>query len=356
MQQVESKEQRTKSKEQYPIKTALCSLLFIYCFLFFTIPAHAQGADCVLSIRSQDISVVPSAPFLNQSARIYVTVQPECDRDAEGSVLFYANDALIGNKPISYKQAGRAEEVWVNWRPSEYGETTIRVDTKGEGGEVGDTADLTIFIDRDSDGDGIGDREDPDDDNDGVPDGEDSHPTDPSRSRDTDGDGQDDSTDSDDDNDGLYDFEEENVGTNPKKYDTDTDGIGDKQDAYPLDPKRSELPPASTSEPGPEPEPSPEPEPEQAAADDSSSTSIELAENDATKGEARVLGTSFENGMATSGWPDGILENGETSSDGMTWIDWLRGFGLWLLLALAFLALGLYFFRQDKRKKESKEQ
>lgn len=329
------------------------SLLVAIAALFVAISVpwtvSAQGADCVLSIRSQDISIVPSAPFLNQSARIYATVQPECDQDAEGSVLFYANDALIGNKPISYKQAGRAEEVWVNWRPSEYGDTVIRIDTKGEGGEVGDTASVTLFIDRDSDGDGTGDREDPDDDNDGVPDGEDSHPTDPSRSRDTDGDGQDDSTDSDDDNDGLYDHEEGNIGTDPKKYDTDRDGVGDKQDAYPLDPNRSELPP---SEPEPEEEPVAEPV---AAVTQESVTTLAANEPDPL-GEARVLGESFENGMATSGLPDGILENGEAPSDGMTWTDWLRGFGLWLLLALAFLAIGIFFFWQDKRKKKAGEE
>lgn len=310
--------------------------------------ARAQSTDCILSIRSQDISIVPAAPFLNQSARIYATVQPECGRDAEGSVVFYANGALIGNKPISYKKAGRAEEVWTNWRPSEYGETTIRVDTKGEGGEVGDTASITLFIDRDTDGDGIGDREDPDDDNDGVPDGQDQFPLDPNKTRDTDGDGQDDAVDSDDDNDGLYDFEEENIGTNPKKYDTDGDGVGDKQDAYPLDPSRSKAPqpqPESVSEPESEPV---------AAAKEASSVTLAANESDSL-GEARVLGESFENGMATSGLPDGILEPGEGGEEGMTWMDWLRGFGLWLLLALAFLALGIFFFWQDKRKKKDED-
>ncbi len=307
----------------------------------------AHAADCILSIRSQDISIVPAKPFLNQSARVYATVHPECGRDAEGNVLFYANDALIGNKPISYKSAGHAEEVWVNWRPSEYGETTIRIDTKGEGGEVGDTASVTLFIDRDTDGDGIGDREDPDDDNDGVPDGQDSHPTDPTRSRDTDGDGIDDSTDSDDDNDGLYDFEEENIGTNPKKYDTDGDGVGDKQDAYPLDPKRSELPPEPT------PAPTPTVLGEAASLEEVTPTpKVEVSiDADNAKLEARVLGEAFENGMATSGLPDGIMEPTEGERDGMTLSDWLRGFGLWLLLALAFLVLGIFFFWQDKRKK-----
>ncbi len=311
-------------------------------------PAPSHAADCILSIRTQDISVVPAAPFLNQSARVYATVQPECANDTEGSVLFYANDALIGNKPISYKKAGRAEEVWVNWRPTQYGETKLRVDTKGEGGEVGDSAFITMFIDRDSDNDGVGDREDKDDDNDGVLDGADSHPTDPARSRDTDGDGQDDSVDSDDDNDGLYDFEEANVGTNPLKYDTDGDGVGDKQDAFPLDPKRSALPPPPTPEPVVAAPVEPTPEPVATTADTSATVA---ADSDALT-EARVLGESFENGYATSGLPDGVNANADMDDEGTSFTDWLRGFGLWFLLALAFLALGIFFFWKDRRKKK----
>lgn len=318
---------------------------------------HAQASDCVLSIRSQDISIAPSAPFLNQSARIYATVQPECDRDAEGDVAFYANDALIGNKPISYKLAGRAEEVWVNWRPTEYGDTTIRVDTKGVSTEIGDSASITLFIDRDTDGDGIGDREDPDDDNDGVSDDEDDYPTDPTRSHDTDGDGQDDSVDSDDDNDGLYDYVEADLGTDPKKYDTDHDGVGDKQDAFPLDPNRSEAPP-------PEPTPVALSEPVAAPTDiveetsdtsDTNTASIALAAEDTALGQARVLGESFENGMATSTLPEGIGTASMSNEGGSTWGDWLRGFGLWSLLALAFLSLGVFFFWQDKRKKNKED-
>ncbi|MCK9360624.1 hypothetical protein M0Q28_00125 [Patescibacteria group bacterium] len=322
-------------------------ILFVAsCFL---LPAPSRAADCILSIRTQDISVVPAAPFLNQSARIYATVQPECANDTEGSVLFYANDALIGNKPISYKKAGRAEEVWVNWRPTQYGETKLRVDTKGEGGEVGDSAFITLFIDRDSDNDGVGDREDTDDDNDGVLDTQDQFPLDPNKSRDTDGDGQDNSVDSDDDNDGLYDFEEGNIGTNPLKYDTDGDGVGDKQDAFPLDPKRSALPPPPVPEPAPEPAPV-DPVPT-AAVDPVEDAATVAAAADALT-QARVLGESFENGYATSGLPDGVNGDANADEDGTSFMDWLRGFGLWLLLALAFLALGIFFFWQDRRKKK----
>lgn len=329
------------------------SLLFASALVFSFVlvaPVQTQAQDCILSIRTQDISVAPAAPFLNQSARVYATVQPECANDTEGSVLFYANDALIGNKPISYKKAGRAEEVWVNWRPTQYGETKIRVDTKGEGGEVGDSATITLFIDRDTDNDGVGDREDLDDDNDGVNDTQDQFPTDPSKTRDTDGDGIDDSVDSDDDNDGLYDFEEDKIGTNPKKYDTDGDGVGDKQDAFPLDPKRWELP---------KPEPTPAAEPVAAAADESAAVTVTnqpttLAVETDAAAQARVLGESFESGYATSGLPEGVNDQ-SSSEEGMTLGDWLRGFGLWFLLALAFLGLGIFFFWQDKRKRKKGE-
>lgn len=204
---------------------------------------------CTLSIRNEDIAVLPSAPFVGYAAKIYATVQPLCKRDTEGDVLFYANNKLIGSKPISYKKNGLAEEVWIGWTPSEFGNHSLRVDTKGETGVVGDSASITFFVDRDFDGDGVGDKADPDDDNDGVEDTKDQFPQDPKKSKDTDGDGIDDAEDSDDDNDGLYDFQEQALGTNPLKFDTDGDGVGDKDDAFPLDPNKSK--PDPVAEPTP---------------------------------------------------------------------------------------------------------
>jgi hypothetical protein len=136
----------------------------------------------------------------------------------------------------------------------------------------------------DSDGDGIGDNEDPDDDNDGVTDGLDAFPYDPSEwddldgdgigdnsdndtdgdgidnefdqfdqdpttSADNDGDGADDDSDADDDNDGVPDVSDWAPMDPNEQYDTDGDGIGDNEDpdddndgeldfedAFPLDP------------------------------------------------------------------------------------------------------------------------
>ncbi|MFO0764568.1 MAG: hypothetical protein U0487_00775 [Patescibacteria group bacterium] len=245
-----------------------------------TATATSANAGCVLSIRNEDISVLPAAPFVGYAAKIYATVQPLCKRDTEGDVLFYANGKLIGSKPISYRKNGLAEEVWISWTPAEYGNNALRVDTKGETGIVGDSASITFFVDRDNDGDGVGDKVDPDDDNDGVPDVKDQFPTDPKKTKDTDGDGIDDSQDSDDDNDGLYDFQEQAIGTNPLKFDTDGDGVGDKDDAFPLDPNKSK--------------PDPEVPPQVIPTEPVTSTVIVPATNTSDTNDGRVLGATTE--------------------------------------------------------------
>ncbi len=312
------------------------SLLLASALALLAIPSltQAQSQDCILSIRTQDVSVTPGAPFLNQSARVYATVQPLCRRDTEGNVLFYANDKLIGTKPISYKKSGLAEEVWTNWIASEYGDNHIRVDTKGESGEVGDSATITVFIDRDTDGDGIGNREDPDDDNDGVPDTKDQFPLDPAKTRDTDGDGIDDSIDSDDDNDGIYDFDEVTNGTNALMYDTDKDGVGDKQDAFPLDPKRSDAPP-----------------PEPIAAPTSVDSGAETQNPKPETSDGVVLGTEFAVTAVTSTIED-LNAASPAQEPNSSILDWILAMGWWWLLALALLGLAFFFFRQSRRKEE----
>jgi hypothetical protein len=85
----------------------------------------------------------------------------------------------------------------------------------------------------DRDGDGVGNKRDPDDDGDGVPDAQDALPLEPTESRDTDGDGDGDSKDSDDDDDGIPDAVEIANGTNPLSDDSDGDGLADLSDPYP---------------------------------------------------------------------------------------------------------------------------
>jgi hypothetical protein len=88
----------------------------------------------------------------------------------------------------------------------------------------------------DTDGDGTGDNTDPDIDGDGALNEADRFPRNPNESVDTDNDGIGNNADLDDDNDGLTDEEEADKGTDPLKRDTDGDGVFDKADAKPLDP------------------------------------------------------------------------------------------------------------------------
>jgi hypothetical protein len=82
----------------------------------------------------------------------------------------------------------------------------------------------------DNDGDGLGDKADPDDDNDGVYDWHEAFPFDPSETTDGDHDGIGDNADPDDDNDGVLD------GNDP---DDDNDGVLDEDDELPTDPSES---------------------------------------------------------------------------------------------------------------------
>lgn len=219
------------------LRCGFAILLASILLLVFFAP-NAANALCSLTLRTTDVSFAPVAPLLERQGFIYVTLLPSCDQNVEGYISFETQGEQIASKPFSYKANGFGEEVWVNWTPKTYGNTTIRITVTGDGYPTG-LLDYTIFVDRDTDQDGTGDSIDMDDDNDGVPDVSDKFPLDPSRSVDTDGDGIDDAKDSDDDNDGLYDFKEKEKGTNPIKRDTDGDGVFDDKDAFPSNPKKT---------------------------------------------------------------------------------------------------------------------
>ncbi len=109
--------------------------------------------------------------------RMYVAFRNTTERDLTGTITFTDNGASIGSSDVRALQ-GRIVEAWVDWKPS-YGKheivaslTHIRTYPIGGTPETGTTEKTTLthalFVDRDTDGDGILNEVDSDDDNDTV--------------------------------------------------------------------------------------------------------------------------------------------------------------------------------------------
>lgn len=225
---------------------------FLFLMVLFGGALPAQAVNMDLSVSQGSISFLPENFFVGQTVRIYTTVDQAGSSDTEGTVEFRAGEQVIGSKPISLKAGGRPEEAWINWTPTKVGDQTVEITVRPEAGytdmvQGNNSVTERVFVDQDTDGDGIGNQADTDDDNDGTPDVRDMFPLDSKKSKDTDGDGIDDSIDSDDDNDGVYDFEEIQRGTSLTERDTDHDGVTDARDAFPTDPKRSVFEPLPSS-------------------------------------------------------------------------------------------------------------
>ncbi|MSR85038.1 hypothetical protein EXS71_01185 [Candidatus Uhrbacteria bacterium] len=235
--------------------------IFLIVFLLLVPAVPIRAAGCQFDVSPSSISLNPPEPIIDVPERIYFTINHNCPFDVEGSVQFFVDGTPITFKAFSVKQNGKPDEMWTSWTPHGAGDHTFSVRIASEGApadlEKPPEIKLPLFIDLDTDHDLVGNRIDLDDDNDQVLDTQDQFPLDPTRSKDTDGDGIEDTVDSDDDNDGLYDVEEVKLGTDPLKRDTDGDGVGDKEDAYPLDPKRSKVPPPPAPAPAPRPTPPP---------------------------------------------------------------------------------------------------
>lgn len=218
--------------------------------LLFGFIRDARAAFYDVAIEAADISFSPPELIIGANTRIYATIANLGQRDVEGVVRFYEGESLIGSKPFSVRAAVRPEDAWVSWTPQVYGATTIRVvvendDAFADGVPANNTATLSIFVDRDTDRDGVPDRED-----------------------------------DDQDNDLILNADEVARGTNPLRADTDGDGVNDRTDAYPLDPRRSVVPPpAPRVTPTPVPSATRRPTPAvQPAARPSEQTPVPVAE------------------------------------------------------------------------------
>ncbi|MBU3896033.1 thrombospondin type 3 repeat-containing protein, partial [Patescibacteria group bacterium] len=179
------------------------------------------------------------------------------DTDVLGSIVFLTNGEKISKPQLISIRAGSFDDVFVDWQ-AQAGENKIEaeileMDPFDDNPGNNMVASRTLFVDLDTDQDGIGNINDPDDDNDGltdegelllrtdplnpdtdhdgVKDSVDSFPLDERETTDTDRDGIGDVADTDDDNDGLQDIDETLIyGTNPKNKDSDYDGLSDKEE------------------------------------------------------------------------------------------------------------------------------
>lgn len=117
--------------------------------------------------------------FAERPVRIYVAIRNNTGSDLTGTVEFFDNGKRIERVTVSALN-NRIIESWADWKPS-YGEHTItatlsrtEISSSAEGAQAISVAEAsatdTLFIDYDTDADGIGDTEDIDDDADGISD------------------------------------------------------------------------------------------------------------------------------------------------------------------------------------------
>ncbi len=248
----------------------------VLALLAFAPAALAASGD--LALYDGNVNFVSAQILEGNPVRIKAQVVNNSSYDLLGSVRFSTDKGAIGpDQPIS-ALAGKSDDVFIDWTPSSYGLQNITVqvipwdasrddasnnvvkkqiyieqDTDHDG--VKNTVDEDIDGDnvanaedlypndgkesKDTDGDGKGNNADEDDDNDGVLDSEDQLPENPNASKDMDGDQIPDTEDDDVDGDSLSNSEELKSGTDQLNADSDGDTVNDGQDAFPNDANES---------------------------------------------------------------------------------------------------------------------
>ena len=214
----------------------LIAVLVLFCFASPSL-AQDEGGDIAVESLWTNVDVIAG-----QEVSLYAKVLNLSDKDLLGTVKFF--DSTNGNY-VGFDQqvsivAGGTDEVFVSWSSETLGnnEIAVRVVPWESNGDDPNNNKIvaSIFVDIDSDQDGIPNQKDPDDDNDGVDDAADAFPLDASETADVDGDGTGDNADKDDDNDGVIDLEDVFPLDPNESKDSDKDGIGDNADAFPEDP------------------------------------------------------------------------------------------------------------------------
>jgi len=173
-------------------------------FFFLAIPVFAQKKTYNAGFVS-GIWYSTTPFFAGNQIRIYSAIQNHSGYDIVGKIQFFDYNTLIGESDFSVIN-GRLIEKWADWKVTEGNHNIYAKIVDPKKSEIGKELEPIIlefdsttpekrFVDFDTDGDKIGNRDDPDD-----------------------------------DNDGLSDEEEIKLGTNPLNPDSDGNGISDGEE------------------------------------------------------------------------------------------------------------------------------
>jgi len=154
--------------------TLLSFYIALFLFPFFNVLAQESNAGIV-----QGLWYGTEKFFAGENARMYIAIRNNTGSDLTGTVDFYDNEKKLDRKQVQALN-GRIIESWADWTPT-YGTHTVsailsRIELTAIGTStqeievVSALAKDTIFVDNDTDKDGIGNIEDADDDNDEISD------------------------------------------------------------------------------------------------------------------------------------------------------------------------------------------
>jgi hypothetical protein len=153
----------------------------ILIFILFTLPFNAVSAQSSNAGIVQGLWYSQEKVFAGEKVRIYVAIRNNTGGDLKGIVEFFDGEKKLERQNVQ-ALSGRIIESWTDWTPT-YGShnlkaTIIRTELSRVGSSTKEIvvssalAEDTLFVDYDTDKDGIGNTEDVNDDNDTFTDAE----------------------------------------------------------------------------------------------------------------------------------------------------------------------------------------
>lgn len=163
-------------------------LLFVAAFFVATLgvimtpaPARAAEAQTIGNAGFARGNIIFSKEpfFAGDQVRIYTIIFNGSSEDLSGAVEFFADTVSLGKSDFSVKGGGTIRDVWIDWTAT-FGEHKITakiVNAKASvaGGvvrsvvlDLAESGAVAVAVDKDTDGDSVGDKTDPDIDGDGL--------------------------------------------------------------------------------------------------------------------------------------------------------------------------------------------